>query len=144
MRSFSASWRRLGGPSSAPKGEPYSSQEWDSAGGAAEVAAEKLLGRHLSAPEKRCAAAAVHYVVGGLAATGYAAAVRALPRVQAGSGAVFGMAFWLLGDELLMPRTGLTARPSAYSPLMHLNSLGEHLVYGITVERVRRTVLNFG
>lgn len=144
MRSFSAVWRRLGGPSSAPKGEPYSSQEWDSAAGAAEAAAEKLLGRHLSAREKRCAAAAVHYGVGGLAAAGYAAAVRAFPRVQAGSGAVFGIAFWLLGDELLMPRIGLTARPSAYSPLMHLNSLGEHLVYGITSERARRTVLDIG
>jgi uncharacterized membrane protein YagU involved in acid resistance len=144
MRSFSAAWRRLGGPSSAPKGEPYSSQEWDSAGGAAEAIAEKLLGRYLSGQEKRCAAAAVHYVVGGLAAAGYAAAVRAFPGVQAGSGAVFGIAFWLMGDELVMPRIGLTARPSAYSPLMHLNSLGEHLVYGITVERVRRTVSNVG
>lgn len=141
MRSFSAAWRALGGPSSAPKGEPYSSQEWDSAAGAAEVAAEKLLGRRLPDEEKRRAAAAVHYVVGGLAAAGYAAAGEVFPRLRAGSGAVFGVAFWLLGDEWIMPRVGLTAPPSAYSPLMHLNSLGEHLVYGITAEQVRRAVL---
>lgn len=143
MRLFSAAWRKLGGPSSAPAGTPYSSQEWDSAAGAAEVAGERLLGRRLSAREKLLGAAAVHYVVGGVAGASYALGSEWSPALRAGSGAAFGGAFWLLGDEFIMPRVGLTAPPRQYSPLMHLNSMGEHLVYGITAEQVRRALLRF-
>ena len=143
MRRFSAVWRRLGGPSSAPQGEPYSSQEWDSAGGAAEVAAEKLLHRRLSGREKPWAATAMHYVVGAAASAAYGLVGESAPALRAGSGAAFGAAFWLLGDELIMPRLGLSAQPSRYSVLMNLNSLGEHLVYGITAEQVRRALLRF-
>ena len=141
MRGFSAIWRKLGGQSSAPPGTPYSSQEWDSAGGAAEVAAKLLLGRSLSLDEKLQGAAAVHYVVGGLVAAGYAAAGETYPPLRARYGAAFGIVFWLLGDELAMPWLGLNAMPHDYSVLMHLNSLGEHVVYGMTAELVRRTLL---
>lgn len=141
MREFSAVWRKLGGPSSAPSGSPYSSQEWDSASGAAEVAAKVLLGRSLLLQEKLRGAAAVHYVVGGLMAAGYAAAAEVCLAVRAGSGSLFGVVFWLMGDELAMPRLGLTAKASNYSLLMHLNSLGEHVVYGTTAELVRRALL---
>ena len=141
MRGFSAAWRRLGGPSWAPPGTPYSSQEWDSSGGAAEVAAKLLLGRRLSLEEKLRGAAAVHYVVGGLVAAGYAGAGEAYPPLRAGSGAAFGIVFWLLGDELVMPWLGLNAKPRDYSVLMRLNSLGEHVVYGMTAELVRRALL---
>jgi len=141
MRGFSAAWRRLGGPSWAPPGTPYSSQEWDSSGGAAEVAAKLLLGRSLSLQEKLRGAAAVHYVVGGMVAAGYAAAGETYPPLRAGSGAAFGIVFWLLGDELAMPLLGMNAMPRDYSMLMHLNSLGEHVVYGMTAELVRRALL---
>jgi hypothetical protein len=79
MRSFSELWRKFGGPSSAPPGTPYSSHEWDSAGGAAEIAAKLLLGRSLSLEEKLRGAAAVHYVVGGWVAAGYAVVGDAYP-----------------------------------------------------------------
>lgn len=140
MRRFSAAWRRFGGPSCAPPGEPYSSQEWDSAAGAAEFLASILLGRRLSPGEKRQGAAAVHYAVGGLAAAGYALAARPCPALRSGSGAGFGFAFWLLGDELAMPWLGLNAPRLHYSLPMQVNSLGEHLVYGFTAERVRRAL----
>ena len=141
MRSFSVLWRRLGGPSSAPPGEPYSSQEWDSAAGAAEHVAKVLLARGLSAEEKRRGGAAVHYVVGGLAAAVYAAAGEGRPWLRAGDGAAFGLAFWLLGDELIMPRLSLTRAPRDYPLLAHMNSLGEHIVYGTTTEVLRRAML---
>ena len=142
MRRFSAAWRRLGGSSSAPDGLPYSSQEWDSAGGAAQGMTQFLLGRGLRGADKRRGAAAVHYGVGGLAGASYALASEAFPVLRAGSGAGFGAAFWLLGDELTMPRLGLCSSPADYPLLAHLNSLGEHLVYGITAELVRRALLH--
>jgi uncharacterized protein DUF1440 len=141
MRGFSTVWRKLGGPSSAPPGTPYSSQEWDSSGGAAELAARLLLKRNLSLQEKLFGAAAVHYGVGGLVAAGYAVAGETYPPLRAGSGAAFGIVFWLLGDEFAMPWLGLNAKPHDYSVLMHLNSLGEHVVYGMTAELVRRALL---
>lgn len=142
MQEFSSAWRKLGGPSSAPPGTPYSSQEWDSAGGAAEVTAIALLGRSLSLQEKLQGAAAVHYLVGGLVAAGYAAAGEVYPPLRAASGAVFGILFWLAGGELAMPWLGLNAKPCDYSLLMHLNSLGEHVVYSTTAELVRRALLH--
>ena len=143
MRRFSALWRGLGGPSSAPRGEPYSSQEWDSAGRAAERITSVLLARRLSVQEKRRATAALHYLVGGAAGAGYAATSNAYPAARVGSGTVFGTAFWLLGDELSMPWLGLTDKPSDYSLAAHVNSLGEHIVYGMTTESVRRAALFF-
>jgi hypothetical protein len=140
MREFSSAWRKLGGTSCAPAGAPYSSQEWDSAASAAERVGRVLLGRRLSPEGKLRGAAAVHYGVGGLAAAAYALAGDACPQVRAACGAAFGLAFWLLGDELAMPRLGLTSRPRDYPLAAHLNSLGEHLVYGIAAEQVRRVL----
>lgn len=140
MRRFSAAWRRCGGPSCAPPGEPYSSQEWESAARAAELLTRSVLGRGLSPDEKRRGAAAVHYAIGGLAGAGYALAARPYPALRAASGAGFGFAFWLLGDELAIPRMGLSAPPSRYSLPMQVNSLGEHLVYGLMAEQVRRVL----
>jgi hypothetical protein len=40
-----------------------------------------------------------------------------------------------------MTWVGLNAKPRDYSVLMHLNSLGEHVVYGITAELARRALL---
>jgi uncharacterized membrane protein YagU involved in acid resistance len=74
-------------------------------------------------------------------AAGYAAAGDIYPPLPAGSGASFGIVFWLLGDELAMPLLGLNAMPRDYSVLMHLNSLGEHVVFGMTAELVRRALL---
>ena len=82
----------------------------------------------------------MHYGVGGLAAAGYALVSRPCPALRAGSGAGFGLVFWLLGDELAMPRLGLNAPRSHYSLAAQLNSLGEHLAYGITAEQVRRAL----
>ena len=75
-----------------------------------------------------------------MAAGGYAAAGEVYPPLRAGSGAVFGILFWLAGDELAMPWLGLNAKSSGYSLLMHLNSLGEHVVYGTAAEMVRRAL----
>jgi uncharacterized membrane protein YagU involved in acid resistance len=95
----------------------------------------------LSGEEKFWGAAAVHYGVGGLAAAVYAVGGDAWPGLRAGAGAGFGFAFWLFGDELIMPWIGLTARPADYALVVHLHSLGEHLLYGVTAESVRRGLL---
>jgi hypothetical protein len=36
---------------------------------------------------------------------------------------------------------GLNAKPRDYSVLMHLNSLGEHVVYGMTADLFPRALL---
>ena len=82
----------------------------------------------------------MQYGVGGLAAAAYALAAQPYPTLRAGSGTSFGFAFWLLGDELAMPWLGLNAPRSHYSLPMQLNSLGEHLAYGVTAEQVRRAL----
>jgi hypothetical protein len=46
-------------------------------------------------------------------------------------GLVLGVGLWLGGDEAVMPLTGLTAGPTAYTPALHAHALGAHLAYGL-------------
>jgi len=47
------------------------------------------------------------------------------------SGAAFGAALWLVGDELALPLLGLSDKPTAYHPTRHLQALAAHLGYGV-------------
>jgi hypothetical protein len=51
-------------------------------------------------------------------------------------GVLLGIAIWTLGNELFLPALRLTKRPSHYSPRMQANALGEHIVYGLTTDRI--------
>jgi len=56
----------------------------------------------------------------------------------------FGIALWLVGDEIVMPALGLTEKPGRYSLPMKANAFGEHLVYAFTVDLVHRRLAGFG
>jgi len=71
----------------------------------------------------------------GLTLAGLYGVVRGRPlRVPhaIGSGALFGLVLWLVGDELVVPLLGLADRPSTYAAVRHVDSLVAHLAYGIT------------
>ena len=112
--------------------QPYSEQEWDSTTRIAEITARRLFKRHLNAREKRIGAAMVHYAVGATTGAAYAILARKFPEIRKSSGAIFGVALWLLADELLMPAMGATRKLKDYSLLAQANALGEHVVYAVT------------
>lgn len=41
------------------------------------------------------------------------------------------MGLWLFGDELGVALLGLTKGPTAYPPVLHVNSLLAHVAYGL-------------
>ena len=47
-------------------------------------------------------------------------------------GLAYGAGLWVLGDELAVPLLGLAEGPKAYAGRLHAETLGAHLVYGVT------------
>jgi hypothetical protein len=107
---------------------PYSAQEWDSTSRTASKTAS-VLGRSLTAEQRRCGAQIVHFTVGIFGGAAYALLFGRKPGVL--SGLAFGSALWLIGEELAMPALGINDPPQHYTLADHANSLGEHIAYGI-------------
>ena len=113
--------------------EPASSQM-------AALAAEPVIGRPLSEREKELTAPLFHYAFGAAAGALYGAAAEVEPRAAVAGGAPFGAVLWLVADELGLPAAGLARNPTEYPLSRHLSALVSLLVFGVTVESIRRGV----
>ena len=67
----------------------------------------------------------------GLACAGAFAALVQRPRHAVRTGALFGAALWLFGDEIMAPLLGLSDKPTEYHPTAHAQALLQHLGYGV-------------
>jgi hypothetical protein len=81
-----------------------------------------------------------HKVFGALGGVGYLLARRRNPKIGYGSGLAFGVGFFLLVDELLIPALRLTPGPRAFSWKVHARAAVSHLAYGVAAERVARAL----
>jgi hypothetical protein len=117
--------------------EPASSQ-------VASLTSEALLGRPLDEPERQQAGPLFHYAFGALAGAVYGAAAETRPGTTTGAGAPFGAAVWLAADEIGLPAAGLARNPATYPLSRHAAALGSHIVFGVTVEAVRRALRRAG
>jgi putative membrane protein len=111
--------------------EPASSQT-------ASRASEALRGRPLDERERQQAGPWFHYAFGALAGALYGAVAERQPAAAAGAGVPFGAAVWLAADEIGLPAAGLARNPATYPLSRHAAALGTHIVFGLTVEGVRR------
>jgi uncharacterized membrane protein YagU involved in acid resistance len=68
----------------------------------------------------------------------YGASAETQPSTTAGAGVPFGTAVWLAADEVGLPLAGLSAPPTKYPLSRHLTAFASHMVFGLTVEGVRR------
>ena len=107
---------------------------------AAEAIGEPIVGRPLSEKEKETAAPVVHYAFGAAVGAIYGAMTEYEPNARTGMGVPFGATVWLLADEVGVPLAGFSANPTAYPVSRHVSALVSHLVYGLSVESVRRVV----
>ena len=64
----------------------------------------------------------------------------AIPALTRASGVPFGLAVWLLADELALPALGLSQPPTCCALSTHPYALVSHCVYGFTTECTRRLV----
>ncbi len=79
-----------------------------------------------------------HKVFGVLGGPAYLALRRLFPALRWGGGLVFGTVFFLVVDELVVPATGLTPGPRAFSWKVHARGAAAHLAYGVAAETTAR------
>lgn len=101
---------------------------------------ELVFNHHLTKSEKEKAGAAAHYAMGVTSGAIYGAVAEIMPTAAACEGTAFGAAVWLIADELVVPASGLSRKPSDYPASTHAYAFASHLVYGLTTEIVRRAV----
>jgi hypothetical protein len=106
----------------------------------AKVISRNVLGRELKESEKESAGAMVHYAFGTMTGGLYGALAEVSPQITAGAGLPFGVAFWLVADEVAVPALGLSKGPTEYPVSTHAYALASHLVYGLTAELSRRAL----
>jgi hypothetical protein len=105
---------------------------------AASAVSHAVTGHGLARRDKPLGGSLVHYAFGGAIGAMYGAAAARTPDVTAGAGLPFGAAVWLIADEVGVPLSGLSKKPTEYPLSSHASALAAHLVYGATAEAVRR------
>jgi putative membrane protein len=121
--------------------DPHEGQGEDATIKAAQRISSELLGHELSAEEKKAAGPAVHYAYGTGIGALYGGLAQWLESTTSGFGSAYGAAAWALGDEIAVPALGLSKPPTETPLSQHFQMLAAHLVYGITLEGVRRLTL---
>ena len=105
---------------------------------AASTVAEPLIGRPLSEREKEIGGPFIHYLFSAAMGALYGATAETQPSTTAGAGIPFGTAVWVAADEIGVPLAGFASDPRHYPLSRHAAALGSHIVFGLTVECVRR------
>jgi len=108
----------------------------------AEKISETIAGIRLTKEQKKKGGTIVHYAFGALMGAVYGAVAEVLSPVKSLAGLPYGAALFVSADELALPALGLAKMPTEYPLSRHLSGLGQHLVYGVTTEFVRRTLRN--
>lgn len=97
-----------------------------------------LAGKRLSRRAEKKWGWKLHQAFGLLSGIQYVALRRRYPRLGAGMGLLFGAAFFLAADELLMPLLRWTPGPRAFSWKVHARGAASHLAYGLAAEATAR------
>ena len=148
MNQFQAAWSKVvAGYSSPSAGGKEDARDWQERSegiNATEIAAQRAathtIERRLTRDELAVAAPLVHYGFGAAMGALYGGLAEMMPAVRACAGTGYGTAVWVGADEIAMPLLGL-ADPEADRPAeMHAQAFASHLVYGLTLELVRRAL----
>ena len=105
---------------------------------AAQAIAQPVIGRALTEREKQIGGSALHYLFGAAVGAIYGASAEVKPDTAKGAGIPFGTTVWLVPDEMGMPLAGFATNPAHYPASRHAAAFGSHVVFGLTVEGVRR------
>jgi hypothetical protein len=108
---------------------------------AADAVAEATMGEPLPDKYREPAGTAVHYGFGTFLGVVYGAAVELRPATSAGFGTAYGAAVSLLADEMAMPTLGFSPPAPEVAASTHLRGFVSHLVFGVSLEGVRRLLV---
>ena len=115
-------------------------QEEDSTVKVADAVASSVTGEHLSQEQKTIGGPIVHYAFGGLMGGVYGGVAEYFPASRAGFGTLFGSGLFAGADLVAVPALGLSKLPTEQPATDHASHWAAHIVYGATVELVRRGV----
>lgn len=101
---------------------------------AAAVRLAEATGTPLTTVSEGQAATAIHYALGVVPGALYGALRHRLPGSGSGRGLVYGLALFLLNDEVLGPALGLAVPPGDYPWQAHARGLAAHLVLGVATD----------
>ena len=107
---------------------------------AAAAIAEPVLGRPLTVREKEKGGPIMHYLFGATVGALYGAAAETDRSITRGAGIPYGIAVWLIADEIGMHAVGFATKPTDYPLSRHAATLATHVVFGLSVESVRRAM----
>jgi hypothetical protein len=141
MTRFTSFWIRAIAPRSGASSPEASSLDLDDRATAslAKVMAFHLLSRTLTPREARVIVPFVRYGIGAIAGAAYGLVTS---RASAGvvPGATWGIAIWLLGDEVVLPLLERSTKSTPEPRTAHAQALAAHIVYGITTDLVLQIV----
>lgn len=103
-------------------------------------AAEAILQRPLDAAEREVAGPVLHYLFGLGVGALYGMLAETRRQTTRGFGTGYGMAVWATADQFGVSALGLASPPSDRPRRAEAYSTISHLVFGATLEAVRRTV----
>ncbi|MEJ7624399.1 MAG: DUF1440 domain-containing protein [Pyrinomonadaceae bacterium] len=112
----------------------------DAAERLANTIAVGVFDHELTEREKDIAGTLFHYAYGTSMGAVYGAAAEILPETTMGRGVPYGALIWLGADEGIVPVLGLSKSSAEYPLSIHASALASHLVFGLTVEIVRKAV----
>lgn len=125
----------------APPDASSAAQGEDATVKVGDVLSRTLRGRALSEDEKPVAAEVVHYGFGASMGALYGMASAATPVATLGRGTAFGAAVWLGAHVIMVPALGLAPSPVRQPLGTEGLELVLHLLYGVTVDLVRRAAV---
>jgi uncharacterized membrane protein YagU involved in acid resistance len=130
----------ISGRSSTPQREPGRRQDMPATELMADEVSQAVQGEPVSDEYKPLAGQIVHYTFGALVGGAYGALSKRLPQVRMGSGVPFGLAVWLLADELALPILKLTPPPQQHALSRHLYPFTSHVVFGLATHAATRAM----
>ena len=102
--------------------------------------AEEVTNTNINRNQEETAQQAINLAFGALVGGVYGVIVEAAPAVQAPAGIPFGAALWTAAHKIALPALGLTPSPMKEPLSLQVGQFGSHMVYGATVEMIRRSV----
>ena len=76
----------------------------------------------------------VHYFLGIAPGMLYSVLRHKVKGLDAGRGSLFGLALFIMMDEIVAPAAGLASRPTAYPWQAHARGLAGHLTVGVVID----------
>jgi putative membrane protein len=107
----------------------------------ADLVSRAVIDRKLTEKEQKIAGPAVHYGFAAIAGALYGAFAEATDVTTIGFGTAYGALLFVGADEITLPSLKLSPPPTQVQPDKHLYGLASHLVYGVSLEGLRRALL---